>query len=268
MFTRFSIDDALEKTIPDWLPDPWRELIKLRESARLAAILSSPFIAGFICLVRKFGFWASFWTFLIASLLLFVIMAVVASTMDKRNEKRRKARAKSTSASAKGFVVIPAVISYYLKIIEFKSKDTTRRLRVPAILDEKPVWEIGADVFSNSPVLTTADIDEGIQVIGSGAFQNCRELFLVNVPESVTQIGIDAFNGCEKLQELRLPEGLIKIEEFAFFGCFGLRCVVIPRSVSTIGKNAFPKTTRLLVFPNSYAEAWARDAKYNYQRII
>jgi hypothetical protein len=66
----------------------------------------------------------------------------------------------------------------------------------------------------------------GVTEIGEGAFEGCTELFEINIPDTVTKIGDRAFYGCDKLVE-----------------------VIIPESVTEIGDCVFPKTTRLLVFP-------------------
>ncbi len=254
MFTRFSLEEFFPGGSiigPYFRLSFWSRIISLSMAVLILAF-------------NKYGFWLS----LVFFLLFFVLLAILCSLIERRRNGKGKAKKKRDESSSLGFVVVPAILSSYVKIIDFKFKNTTRRLRVPSMLDGKNVWEIGADLCSHSPTLMSLEIDDGVQIIGAGAFNGCKELSQVLVPGSITQIGSDAFNGCEKLHEIRLSEGLIKIDEYAFYNCFNLRCVVIPRSVSFLGTNAFPKTTRLLVFPNSDGEIWARSNKYNYQRII
>lgn len=174
---------------------------------------------------------------------------------------------KIKTVSATGFVVMPSFVNSSVKIIDFNNRKTIRRLFIPSTLDNKTVREIAANAFSESPLLTSVEIEDGIEVVGLGAFQRCVELQSASLPSSLCQIDSRAFSENPKLRTLFLSEGLIKIDDCAFFKCPSLRSVMIPRSVCHIGRVAFDKSTTLLVHPNSYAEAWAIKNRYSFQRI-
>ena len=110
--------------------------------------------------------------------------------------------------------------------------DTT--IYIPAVIDEKPVTEIG-----------------------NYAFLRCTSLKEVVIPQSVTSIGSSAFNYCTSLEEVVFPEGVISIGEGAFQLCELLKEIVIPDSVTTIGDSAFDGCDELTtVYYRGSKEQW------------
>ena len=103
-------------------------------------------------------------------------------------------------------------------------------------------------------------IEKGVTSIGEGAFSDCANLTQVILPDSIKMIKDDAFGECEKLCEIRLPEGLQRleaafgagietlelptsleeIEAGAFCDRSSLEEIGLPRSVTSMGKRAFP----------------------------
>ena len=59
-----------------------------------------------------------------------------------------------------------------------------------------------------------------------------------------------------------------KLGDDAFAGCRSLKIAVLPPTLRSFGRRVFEKTTKLLVFPNSMAEAWARETSAKYERIM
>lgn len=96
----------------------------------------------------------------------------------------------------------------------YNGNDTA--LTIPEALDEKPVTQLGKELFKNNSSLES-----------------------VIIPDSVTAIGSNAFNGCSALKEVRLPLSLTKIDSGVFRYCISLENADIPFSVTEIGGNAF-----------------------------
>lgn len=122
--------------------------------------------------------------------------------------------------------------------------------------------EVGDNLFSNCPGLTSVTIPEGVTKIGHYAFYNCKSLQSVTLPESIREIDSYAFQFCENLTQINIPEsithirwGLFRdcrrltqlpihdqvtiIDDFAFAECHSLTDIVIPASVEHIGHYAF-----------------------------
>ncbi|HJA02162.1 MAG TPA: leucine-rich repeat domain-containing protein [Candidatus Gallimonas gallistercoris] len=110
--------------------------------------------------------------------------------------------------------------------------DTT--IYIPAVIDEKPVTEIG-----------------------NYAFLRCTSLKEAVIPQSVTSIGSSAFNYCTSLKEIVIPEGVISISNSALNYCTSLKEVVIPQSVTSIGDSAFDGCDELTtVYYRGSKEQW------------
>lgn len=76
-------------------------------------------------------------------------------------------------------------------------------------------------------------------------------------------INDNAFANCISLKKVFFSPLLEKIGEKAFYNT-ALEEVIIPQTVTTIGFKAFPRKTRLIVYPGSYAEKWAHENGYEY----
>lgn len=82
-----------------------------------------------------------------------------------------------------------------------------------------------------SDLITSIDIEHGINVIDSYAFDGCSNLVSVNFPPSIRSIGDGAFRGCVKLAEVSLPNQLYSLGTSAFAECKCLTSIVIPGSL-------------------------------------
>lgn len=74
----------------------------------------------------------------------------------------------------------------------------------------------------------------------------------------------NAFENCISLKKVMFPPLLENIGEKAFYNT-ALEEVVIPQTVTKIGFKAFPRKTRLIVYPHSYGEKWAHENGYEYK---
>ena len=90
---------------------------------------------------------------------------------------------------------------------------------IPAVIEGKPVTDIGED-----------------------AFYGCTGLTGVTIPDSVTGIGVAAFCECTGLTSVTIGNGVTTIGGYAFLSCTRLTSVNIPNSVTTIGANSFECT--------------------------
>ena len=128
------------------------------------------------------------------------------------------------------------------------------QVRIPALIQGKPVRTIGASAFSWCTSLVTVSIPEGVTTIGDSAFQDCTKLSAVTLPQSLTSLGRAAFADCHSLASVTFKTtGLTVISGGAFNNCFALKTIIIPEGVETIGRGAFSNCTRLtsLVLPST-----------------
>ncbi|MBE6602406.1 MAG: hypothetical protein E7637_07905 [Ruminococcaceae bacterium] len=123
--------------------------------------------------------------------------------------------------------------------------------------------------FTDSKLLVSVTLPEGITHIGAAAFSGCERLTDFTLPEdTITFIGAAAFDGCTKIIETdgaiqylgkwavkcapfyattytTLRNDTIGIAAEAFANCFGLLEIAIPDSVKYINANAFMKCSEL-----------------------
>lgn len=84
---------------------------------------------------------------------------------------------------------------------------------------EYGVTHIGADTFSDMPVLYDVTIPRSVKTIGEEAFACLENLGDITIPESVTTIGDRAFEDCWNLYSINLPQSLTTIGDGAFNYC-------------------------------------------------
>lgn len=143
-----------------------------------------------------------------------------------------------------------------VRIVKFEStNDKPHDVKVPAVLDGKPVIGIAKGAFANKSCikkLTFAsleeykgtdsfDADEFEYSIGMAAFIECPNLQSVTLPSYVTSLEEMAFYRCEAMTTLNIA-GDIKISEIkyaTFMNCTALTSVSIPKTVLTVGEVAF-----------------------------
>ena len=156
-------------------------------------------------------------------------------------------------------------------------KGTRKDVVIPAAIQDVPVVNLGAFLFSNTDITSVVIPDSVKRIQGdsyydekwgsyeySGAFSGCNSLTSVTLPKGVqaenfaflscrslasltvqegSAIGSSAFSGCSKLSELAIGEN-VKIGDYAFNGCESLKNVVISKG-STVGTGSFKKCASL-----------------------
>ncbi|MCM1223102.1 MAG: leucine-rich repeat domain-containing protein [Lachnospiraceae bacterium] len=94
---------------------------------------------------------------------------------------------------------------------------------------EYKVVEIGGGSFAGTQI-TSLTLPEGIRAIGGTAFQNCSKLTSINFPEGLQSIGEKAFENSQ------------------------LSVINLPNTVTSLGKQCFPSTTKELTLSTSLTE--------------
>jgi hypothetical protein len=160
-----------------------------------------------------------------------------------------------------------------------------KAVKIPAIIQEMPVREIGEKAFSQNSDITSVVIPEGVTVIREAAFVGMMDLESVVIPDSVTEIESMAFSVCLSLASVTLPKGLTtlgdyafsssnitsitlpstltRIEDETFSDCDSLASVTLPSTIEYIGNKAFSGCTALtdLIIPSTVEKIWfASDA--------
>ena len=110
------------------------------------------------------------------------------------------------------------------------------RLRLPDVIEDMPVTDIGPYAFSDCSKLTEVDIPASVTNIDAAAFRECRGLKTIVFPSGLVSIGTEAFRRCSAISSLELPNSLRILNSGAFAECRSLRSVVVPSSVETIGE--------------------------------
>lgn len=126
------------------------------------------------------------------------------------------------------------------------------------------VTTLERSVFDGCVSLERLDAYDGLTKIEACALRNCASLEAFIIPDSVTEIEEQAFRGCVSLGWITLPEGLRKLGAYAFNGCGALSRLILPKSLVEIGANPCPATVEIAVYPNSYAEQWARSRRIRF----
>lgn len=106
---------------------------------------------------------------------------------------------------------------------------------------------------------------------------NLNYIKSVNIPSEidgvkVETIGTGAFSGAYNMKKVVIADGITKIGSQAFNNCGNLESAVIPASVTEIGGYAFSglynkENFVMYVYPESYAEQYAKDNGFNYEYI-
>ena len=112
------------------------------------------------------------------------------------------------------------------------------RINIPPSVRAIKKW-----AFFNCSGLTTAIINDGLEVIGELAFERCA-LVRIDIPPSVRAIKKWAFFNCSGLTTAILNGGLEEIGKWAFKGCALVR-IDIPPSVREIDETAFKECSNL-----------------------
>ncbi|WP_165061865.1 leucine-rich repeat domain-containing protein [Adlercreutzia sp. ZJ154] len=89
-------------------------------------------------------------------------------------------------------------------------------LKVPAIVEEKPVAALADDVCANLANLHSVELPDSIVSIGYCAFRNCAELRCAVLPTDVTEYDSGWFRNCQRLEDLTLPGRLDRLNPNVF----------------------------------------------------
>lgn len=120
-----------------------------------------------------------------------------------------------------------------------------KRLRVPDVLEGKPVMAIGEGAFYELAVEAVA-LPDTVAEIGPNAFSGCGRLRHVEFSKSLERIGAGAFESCFDLYGVELPATVKEIGSSAFWGCFALSSIALPASLELLGDTAFTLCNALM----------------------
>lgn len=152
-------------------------------------------------------------------------------------------------------------------------KDVT----LPSQIANKPVVEIGSDIFDSDTRLEnivipntvkkindyafqysgikTITIPDSVTSIGKGVFKGCAYLSSIKIPNNVKTLGAGTFSECSSLSEVTLSSSLTEISNDLFYECGALESIVIPSNVTKIGDYAFSACAfKTAVIPDTVTE--------------
>lgn len=126
--------------------------------------------------------------------------------------------------------------------------DSLKSIHIPASLIEVP------DFFCDRlQGLSTAFLEDGLQVIGYSAFSRCYSLWKVEIPASIRKIEKDAFSQCENLNQIVYKgtyEDWLKIEKSEAWN----------RDTPSISLKCIDKSVTIKVGESYlYSEQWLKD---------
>lgn len=166
-------------------------------------------------------------------------------------------------------IVVPSTVteladSALCSHVAFSNTDVLESVELPEGLSR-----IGAYAFFARGSLTKVRLPETLKKLGKGAFQECSGLPSIEVPALIDTISEDAFLSCGSLESVKFNEGLRVVDERAFQSCKKLNNLVIPNSVDSIGSQAFSMCDSLtnvklpanLRYMMNYAFAWNKKLK-------
>lgn len=114
-----------------------------------------------------------------------------------------------------------------------------REIVIPDRINDKPVTELGKELFINCMYLEKVYIPDSVAVIGASAFFGCASLKEIRISPYVKKIESSVFRYCISLEQVELPFALTVIGAYAFSDCIRLKSIVIPPKVTSVGESAF-----------------------------
>ena len=150
-----------------------------------------------------------------------------------------------------------------------------------AMYENGELWITGTGAMPNfashkdQPWYTTNNlvkrivIGKDITAIGNYAFCYAQKVTEIVFEEGskLQSIGVLSFMNLPSLKSLVLPETVTSISAYAFADCFALENVYIPAGITFLYKNAFDRSTKVVlsVAAGSYAEQYAIAQKIAYE---
>lgn len=114
---------------------------------------------------------------------------------------------------------------------------TAAALEIPELLDEKPVTQLGNNLFKNT-ALESVYIPDSVTGFGSNVFYGCIHLTDVRLPQDLTALPNSTFRYCIELEQIDIPFSVTNIGPYAFADCVKLQEVIL-LSITSIGDSAF-----------------------------
>lgn len=103
----------------------------------------------------------------------------------------------------------------------------------------------GADIYTDSTILTELVIPEQVTKIKPYLFTNCQSLSSITLSENLSTLDSYCFKGCTLLNTIAFNDKLGIICEGAFQECPNITSIIIPDEVLTISQFAFAYCTSL-----------------------
>lgn len=120
-------------------------------------------------------------------------------------------------------------------------------VKIPSMIDEKPVTTIASLAFFTNNNLESIDLPETLTTIEASAFYYCNMLTRLKIPQTVSFIGERAFAWCSALTDIVLPKTITEIKDYTFNNCSSLSKITIPETVTSIGTRAFSWCSSLTI---------------------
>lgn len=124
-------------------------------------------------------------------------------------------------------------------ITDYKGSPKDGVLKVPANIEQLPVTDFYADIFSGNEEIEEVVLPNSIQSIRNRLFMDCKNLKKIELPSGLTEIGDEAFRGCVSLESIEFNSELHSIGKESFAYCDTIESIKLPKSVETVGKGAF-----------------------------
>ena len=103
----------------------------------------------------------------------------------------------------------------------------------------------GADIYTDSNLLTEVTIPESVTKIKPYLFTNCQSILTITMSDNLSTIDSYCFKGCTLLSTIAFNDKLGIICEGAFQECPSITSIIIPDEVLTISQFAFAYCTSL-----------------------
>ena len=121
----------------------------------------------------------------------------------------------------------------------------TGELVIPAMIDGKPVAEIGESAFFLCANLTGVSIPDSVVTLGNKAFSLCYGLREVALPAQISSLPEFVFWNCRALESVVVPDSVSVIDRYAFWDCSSLTTIEFSSNLNVLGQRSFDHCTNL-----------------------